>query len=59
MKSIDEIYREFPDEAREAHEERPAEALEPRLGWPLSLLFVMIGLGFFTVLVPFCSGISR
>jgi len=59
MKSIDEIYREFPDEAREPREERTAEALDPRLGWPLSLLFVMIGLGFFTVLAPFCSGISR
>ncbi len=55
MRSIDEIYRELPDG------ELPAglATQDLRLGVPLAILLAMLVLGFWTVLVPFCSGISR
>lgn len=54
MKPIDEIYRDFPD--GEPPAPRPEDL---RLGVPLGILLAMIALGFWTVLVPFCNGISR
>ena len=57
MKPIGEIYRDLPGEEPEAAPARMVEEL--RLGGPLFILFALIVLGFWTVLVPFCSGISR
>ena len=57
MRSNDEIVLVYPDEESPASAARAVEEL--RLGGPLFILFGLIALGFLTVLVPFCTGISR